>query len=747
MNRLRREPMELSDLAALIQGQVDDARRYVDEELSGDREKALEFVRGEVDLKAEAGKSQVVSRDLSDVLGWIMPSLLRQFLGSERVVLYEPRKREMTVRPKMGPDGQPMMNPQTGQPVPEQVDLGKERADQATDYVNYVFLSEADGYTVLASSIYDGLLLGNGVIKYWWDQTPEYHTETHRGLSEDQLAMLLQDVPEEDVLGHSAYAGGGMPGQPEMVGDGGLQPAGPGPDMALASGDAGGPGLAAGPPELGVGPDVGMAPGTALTAAPMALVHDISIRRVVSPGRLCIEALAPEDFLITRNSRKLDEKCLGCGHRYRATRSSLIEQGFDPEVVDDLPAASYARDKTTQLSRDGRTAQPTWSGGQDRSTEEVDMVEWFPLVDYDGDGVAERLRVLKGDLSNEEGILLVEPWEDDLPFADLVPDPIPHQWKGKSLFEEMYDVVRVKTALLRQTQDNLYQVNNPMNMVLDGQVLNMDVLINRELGGNVFVKSPQAVAPLEVPFTADKSFAMLDYWDRVVERRGFSFASGTLDMDALTRQTATGVNAIQQAAAVKPEVYARNMAEVGLRRLFSGILKLITKYQDKPRTIRLRGKWVDADPASWDPDMDVSINTGLGSGSRERDAAALMGVAAKQELILKELGPSNPIVTVDRYRNTLGQGLRGAGVEGSRAVLCRDYARSGAGDGEPAAQARPEDGRGEGPHADRRGQGAASGADRPGQGAACGPGRGGEDGARGETGRGAGFGGPHAQDG
>jgi hypothetical protein len=186
-----------------------------------------------------------------------------------------------------------------------------------------------------------------------------------------------------------------------------------------------------------------------------------------------------------------------------------------------------------------------------------------------------------------------------------------------------------------------------------------------------------------VPFTADKSFAMLDYWDRVVERRGFSFASGTLDMDALTRQTATGVNAIKQAGAVKPEWYARNMAEVGMRRLFRGVLRLITKYQDKPRTIRLRGKWIDADPASWDPDMDVSINTGLGSGSRERDATALMGVAAKQELILQTC-PTNPIVTLDRYRNTLAKGCEALGLKGPGAVLRRDYAGPGAGDGQPA---------------------------------------------------------------
>jgi hypothetical protein len=670
---LRREPMDPSELAALVQGQVDDARRYVDEELAADREKALEFVRGEVDLVAERGKSQVVSRDLSDVLGWIMPSLLRQFLGSDRVVIYEPRKREMTVRPKKGEDGKPVLNPQTGQPVLERVDLGKERADQATDYVNYVFLSETDGYCVLASAIYDGLLLGNGIIKYWWDQKPEYKTETHRGLSEDQLVMLLQDVPAEDILGHSAHADDGTAGQagadtPYGAGDArpaGLQLAGPAAAPEPAPGDAVGPGPDVGASNAGSGPVFGAngVEGYGGAIVPSALLHDITFRRVVSAGRLCIEALPPEDFLIERNARQLDEKCRACGHRYRATRSDLIEQGFDPEVVETLPTASYTRDKTTQLSRDGHTIRPTWTGGQDRSTEEVDVIEWFPLVDYDGDGVAERLRVIKGDLSNEEGLLLVEPWEDDIPFADLVPDPIPHQWKGKSLFEEMYDIVRVKTALLRQTQDNLYQVNNPMQAVLDGQVLNMDVLINRELGGNVFVKSAGAVTPLEVPFTADKSFAMLDYWDRVVERRGFSFASGTLDMDALTRQTATGVNAIQQASAVKPESYARNMAEVGLRRLFRGVLRLITKYQDKPRTIRLRGKWVDADPSSWDPDMDVSINTGLGSGSRERDAAALMQVAAKQEQIL-QLMPNNPMVTLDRYRNTLAKACESLGLKG-----------------------------------------------------------------------------------
>jgi hypothetical protein len=134
--------------------------------------------------------------------------------------------------------------------VPERVDLGKERADQATDYVNYVFLERVGRLLRPGLGHLRWLLLGNGVIKFWWDQKPEYKTETHRGLSEDQLAMVLQDVPEEDILGHSARADDGAAGQagqgaPYGAGDvrpGGLQPAGPAAAVGAAPGDAGGPG-------------------------------------------------------------------------------------------------------------------------------------------------------------------------------------------------------------------------------------------------------------------------------------------------------------------------------------------------------------------------------------------------------------------------------------------------------------------------------------------------------------------------
>jgi hypothetical protein len=248
----------------------------------------------------------------------------------------------------------------------------------------------------------------------------------------------------------------------------------------------------------------------------------------------------------------------------------------------------------------------------------------------------------------------------------MVPDPIPHQWAGRSLYDDLYDVQRVKTALVRQTLDNLYMVNNPMNEVVANQVENMDALINRTLGGNVFVKGAGAVTPLEVPFSADKSFTMLEYWDQQIEKRtGVSRSTMGMDPDALQNQTAEAVRDSRAASSTKVETYARNIAETGMKRLFRCLLRLITKHQDRARTIRLRGKWIEMNPSAWDGDMDVQINTGLGSGSRDRDLMLLQGVAQKQELVLLQMGGDNPIVGFKEYRDTLAKMAEVAGLKNS----------------------------------------------------------------------------------
>jgi hypothetical protein len=690
----RPKPMSEQELASLCDGQISDAKEYDKKGLKGERDKAIEFLNGEVDVKAETGKSSITSNDLSDVMGWIMPGLLRVFLASDRVVIYEPVKQEMV-------DVQEV-NPQTGQPVMVKKDVSSDRADQATDYVNHVFLNDCGGYNILHSAMYDGLALANGVIKHWWDPAPDYTTESFSGLADADFNKLVASDEVEEVLEHTPYpAPGGLGGRASLPGS--VPSAGVGPEVvpddpvapeATADPDRGieGPpprrdyaapeqtldGVTSHRPEHIADPELpddervkvdgvagpALAPGMPVEPG-VPMLHDCKIKRRTNNGKLRVMAMPPEEFLLHSSTKKLDEETLACGHFYQETRSNLIKCGYDPEIVNDLPSAGGV-ESPEALSRNESTLAGSQTGGatKDRSTEMVDVYEWYPLVDFDGDGVAERRRVIMGGLPSKRTILVNEDWGDDLPFTDLVPDPIPHRWRGRSLFDEVKDVQRFKTALLRQTLDNLYMTNNPMTQVIEGQVVNMDALVDRTFGGNVFVKSAGAISPLEVPFTAKESFAMLEYADQLIEKRtGVSRSTMALDLDALQNQTATATNAAQAAAATKVETYARNVAEGGLKRLFRCLLKLIVKHQDKPRTIRLRGTWVEMDPRAWDADMDVAINTGLGSGSRERDLAVLQAIKAAQLEVFQIMGPMNPLVGLDKYQNTLAKMVEAGGLK------------------------------------------------------------------------------------
>jgi hypothetical protein len=662
----KRNKMSEDELAALLDGQINDALDYDRSDLSALREKALKYYEGEIDIPSARGRSSVVSRDVSDTHGLIMPGLTRVFLNAEKVVDYQPTR----------PEFKAATDPKTGKPT--KIDLATQKAAQATDLVNYVAMKECDGYRQLRNAMHDGVLLGNGILKHWWDKTPTYTTEDFTGLSDDAYTLLLSDPDVEEVLEHSEYPDPGALAGPSggaaagAMGELGSEPVvdpslvdDPSADAPIAvGGGLGGapqapqgtsPGVPAGTPQdslaappAPVPPLAGPTQPTATEAAPAppAVLHDCKIKRKTSSGRLKLMALPPEEFMLDRNAVVLDEEhARFAGHRYIASRSDLIKRGYKRDIVEKIPIHSAkAIDSPEEQARD-RYSRLFTDNAPDPSTELVEVYECYVQVDYDGDGVAEWRKIVRGGPQGAREFLENEEWGDDLPFSDIVPEPVPHRWRGRSIFDEVEDVMKIKTVLQRQVLDNIYQVNNPRQIATVDGVANPDVLINWTIGDTIWEKTPNSVRPLVIPFVARDTFPVMEYFDGVVEKRtGVSKASMALDMEALQNQTATAVNANQAAAHTKVEEYARNIAECGgLRRVFKSCLKLIVKHQDRPRTIRLRDDWVEMDPRSWNAEMDVTINTGLGSGSRERDMTMLQGVAMKQEQIILQLGPSNPV--------------------------------------------------------------------------------------------------------
>jgi hypothetical protein len=131
-----------------------------------------------------------------------------------------------------------------------------------------------------------------------------------------------------------------------------------------------------------------------------------------------------------------------------------------------------------------------------------------------------------------------------------------------------------------------------------------------------------------------------------------SKAAMGLNADALQSSTKAAVNATISASQGRIELTARILAE-GMKKLFKGILFLVTTHQDKARMVRMRNEWVQIDPRGWDAGMDANINIALGNGDTNERLQALMMILAKQEQILQQLGPQNPLVTPQQFSNTL----------------------------------------------------------------------------------------------
>ena len=84
---------------------------------------------------------------------------------------------------------------------------------------------------------------------------------------------------------------------------------------------------------------------------------------------------------------------------------------------------------------------------------------------------------------------------------------------------------------------------------------------------------------------------------------------------------------------------------------------------------RLNNQFVPIDPRYWDSDKDVSVNVAISKNSDEERMAVLNNLAGKQEQILQQLGPNNPLVNLQQYSNTLTKMIELAGFKDAQSFI------------------------------------------------------------------------------
>jgi hypothetical protein len=489
-------------------------------------------------------------------------------------------------------------------------------AKQATEYVNWVFMRDNDGLIIMHDWFKDALLQKVGVVKAYWEDKEDITKEKYRDLSDDELAMLLSDetmeVVEKEVVENEMTDPAGNPVLDQM-----------GNPVMYSS-------------------------------------NSVTVQKKKKSGHVVVENVPPEEFLISKRAKRSPQDAPFVAHRRLITRSDLIAMGFDADVVNGLQTSSALTFSPEYLARvsPGETVDDGVS--LDESMDTIEVFECYVRADIDGDGIAELRQVFYA--SNE---ILSDEETDYIPFHSLCPIPTPHKFFGESMADRTMDIQLIKTTITRQILDNLYLTNAARVTAVDGQV-NLDDLLTSTAGGVIRVKSQGAVQQLNVQNVAGQAFPMLQYMDSIQQKRtGVTEASQGLDPSILQNVTAAAVASMQQSSAGKIEMIARIFAETGVKSLFKGILHLLCKYQDKARIVRMRGSYVSFDPREWSNQYDVDINVGLGAGNRQEQMAMLNMVLGKQEQILGQMGPANPLVTMGQYRNTLGRMVEAAGFKDS----------------------------------------------------------------------------------
>ncbi len=594
--------MSEDELRAITDGEMRQAVGYWSGKLANQRQKAMAYYLGEAKLDLAPpevdGRSAVVSPDVRNTIESMLPPLMVKFCGGDTVVEFEAQK----------PGDEP-------------------KAEQATDYINHLFYVRNPGERIAYNWMKDALLSKNGIVKVWWDTRTEETREEYVGLSDVELAQLMDDE-EIEVTEQKAYedeedqeqrqeAIEQINGQMQQA----MQAAEQNPQAAQAVQQM-------------------QARIQQIQTAPPKMLYDVVCKRSKEGGRIKVDNVPPEEFLISRNAKSIADATF-VGHRVLRTASELKSMGYKDvdKLTSDDAAAALNMERIERLAWDDELAYLNTDTqlNLDDSQRKIWVTECYLRCDFDGDGIAELRKVVRA--GNE---ILDNEVCDVAPFVSITPVPMPHKFFGLSVADLALEGQKIKTSILRGMLDNMYLQINGRYFAVDGQV-NLDDLLTSRPGGVVRMKAPNMAGRLDQGMGDPQiGMGMMEYMTGYIEdSTGWSRASSGTDVNDLNSPiSATQATIVTNKADMRTDLIARNFAD-GFRDLFRLMLKLCSQYQCKEDIVKLRGNWVPVNPRDWRNGFDTVLNVGLGTGSKDQQVRHLIMLLQQQQFGL-QIGTASP---------------------------------------------------------------------------------------------------------
>ena len=586
------EQNDMINLVGVIKSEMDDAKDFI-HQVGSERAESTEYYLGNEPEGTSSLQSEFVSTDVRESILFMLPSIMRTFFGTKKIVEFVPKG-------------------------PEDIQL----AEQQTDYINYIIQQKNPGFQVLYDVFKDALVRKTGFVKVFWDDSVTATTHEYTNLDPQSYQALILDknveIVKESVTNETIITFDPI-SQQEVTQE-------------------------------------------------VPASYDLTIRRLKPKDQVCIESIPPEEVLISRHARDI-ESASYVAHRMIKSVSDLVAMGYDQEEIEQYAGyGGSALDPESYEEQEARNPfdNMVYPDRNDAGGKDVLYVEHYLFYDYDGDGIDERVRVCTA--GNGLEILNVEQW-DELPICMFCPDPEPHTAIGSCPADYLKPIQSAKSQIMRDTLDSLGHSIFPRMGIVEGQV-NIDDVLNTDIGQPIRMRAPGMVQPFAVPFVGKEAFPVLGYLDEAKENRtGVSKASAGLNADALQSSTSTAVSATMSGAQGRVELICRHFAEGGLKTMFKTVNSLVIKHQNAQDVFRLNGKFIPVDPRYWDNDKDLVVNVAISKSSDEEKFQVLAQLSQKQEQIMATLGPQNPLVSMQQYANTLTRMIEMAGFQDAQSFI------------------------------------------------------------------------------
>jgi hypothetical protein len=167
------EETNMIDLVGVIKSEMDDAKDFI-HQVGAERAESTEYYLGNEPEGTSSMQSEFVSTDVRESVLFMLPSIMRTFFGTKKIVEFVPKG-------------------------PEDIEV----AQQQTDYINYVIQQKNPGFQVLYDVFKDALVRKTGFVKVFWDDSVNATTHEYTNIDPQSYQALILDknveVVEESV--------------------------------------------------------------------------------------------------------------------------------------------------------------------------------------------------------------------------------------------------------------------------------------------------------------------------------------------------------------------------------------------------------------------------------------------------------------------------------------------------------------------------------------------------------------------